>query len=61
MTETLKTFPANKTQAIALAWLNQQDLSNLTPVEAASLFNKAEKEIWDAREIPTAHVVKTRF
>lgn len=42
---TLYTFPANRSQAIALAWLNQQDLSHVEPAEAAKLFDTAYHEI----------------
>lgn len=41
----LDTYPSHKSEAVALAWLKQQDLSDKTPAETLQLFNKALREI----------------
>lgn len=40
-----QTFPQTRSQAIALAWLNHQDLSDKTPTEVAKMFDAAQAEI----------------
>lgn len=47
---TFKTFPASKSEALALAWLNAQDLSGLSPEDILAKFDDAEKRIRDAQK-----------
>lgn len=41
----MDTFPKNKIEALALLYLENQDLTNLTPTEIAEKFDEAENKI----------------
>ncbi|WP_157454950.1 hypothetical protein [Carnobacterium maltaromaticum] len=46
MSETnLKTFPKNKYDALTMLFLQNQDLSNLTPEELANKYNEVHAKI----------------
>ena len=45
---TFKAFPSRKSEALALAWLNAQNISELSPEDILAKFNDAEKRINDA-------------
>lgn len=42
---TLRSFPSNKLEAIAIEYFKQQDLSGKTPAEAFDLFQSIYQEI----------------
>lgn len=44
----IKTFPANKTEALTMLYLQNSDLSKLTPSELAEKYISVRKEISDA-------------
>lgn len=43
---TLKPFPKNEFEAIALAYIQSKDLSSMTPEETYKLFKETEKTIY---------------
>lgn len=44
----LSTFPATKLQALAILYLQNQNLSNLTPSQILEKYNLAYKELLEA-------------
>ena len=51
MADTLQTFPKNSIEALALLYLQNQDLSGHTPEELVELFYDAQNRI--AKQIAT--------
>lgn len=43
-------FPSTKLEALALAWLNAQDLSGLTPKDILAKYNEALEEMEQANK-----------
>lgn len=47
MSNDVKTFPSDKTSALAMLYLHNQDLRNLSPVEIAKKYDEAYSAIDD--------------
>lgn len=45
MSDSFMTFPSNETQAIAMLYVQSQDLSGLTPTQIYDKYRKAYEEI----------------
>ena len=50
MSETTKIFPANKYEALALLYIQQQDISGLTPKELVERFDSVCAEMKDYQQ-----------
>lgn len=48
MPETAKGFPSSKQEALAMAYVQAQDLSSKTPEEIAAMYDDAYSKICDA-------------
>ena len=46
----LKTFPGNETEALAMLWIQNQDLSNATPEELLDKYQDAYDKIRDHKK-----------
>jgi hypothetical protein len=47
-TVTLSTFPANRTEALTLLYLQNQNLTNVTPEQLADLYKETQDRIHKA-------------
>lgn len=47
----LRTFPSNKNEALAMAYINSIDLSDKEPKEIARLYDKALQEITEENRL----------
>lgn len=55
---TLSTFPASELQALALLYVQNQNLSGLTPEEIYDKYRDAYKRIHDHKQKPVLNRVK---
>lgn len=59
MSDSFMTFPSNETQAIAMLYVQSQDLSGLTPTQIYDQYRKAYEEIRKYKGNKVAAVMKS--
>ena len=59
--ETTKTFPASKFEALALLYIQKQDLSGITPEQLLDMYEDAYKKMKDSAKEQRDHRQRVHY